>query len=46
MTDDELIQLLMEDDEILREIVERYFEMEKDPIWGSNFYEPEGSTVF
>ena len=32
MTDDELIQLLMEDDEILREIVERYFEMEKDPI--------------
>ena len=31
MTDDELIQLLMEDDEILSEMVERYFEMEKDP---------------
>ena len=31
MTDDELIQLLMEDDEILRKIVERYFEMEKYP---------------
>ena len=37
MTDDELIQLLMEDDEILREIVERYFEMEKDPSSGVFF---------
>ena len=31
MTDDELVQVLLEDDEILREIVERYFQLKKEP---------------
>lgn len=31
MTDDELIQLMLEDHEILDDLTKRYFQLEKEP---------------